>query len=233
MKLKTNRSLLMASALTMVLVPALTAVAPAQAAPAPTEPSVESIALEVYETLDAAPDPQLAFAELSAGERTAFEAYFLPVSTEVTVVLTPLDAASERASRSGAVASTYSSAEDASAAVAAVSGCWGTYSEATQSGSLGNAIWDTFNEGTWCANGTTVTSATFSRSWSSIAAVGWRDDGQIGKGAGVVSNKARIWSQRKMVLGSGGWDIQTIQPCNRFSGSSSGGATSDNVCSTL
>ena len=111
------------------------------------------------------------------------------------------------------------------------SGCWGTYTKATMRSTVGVALWDTFNEGTWCSNGTSVTSASFGRSWSSIAAVGWRDAGQIGSGSGVSSNQARIWSQRKMIFGTGGWDIQTMTPCNRLNGSASGGASFSESCS--
>jgi hypothetical protein len=191
-----------------------------------------STALTVYDALDSAANPQATFNALSANDKAAFESYFLPATTVEKVTLTPLDSTAMHAVDTGAVALVYSSTEAASNAMAAAaSGCWGNYVKSTAHAALGNAIWDTYTEGTWCYSGSTVTSATFSRSWSTIAAVGWRDSGQLGAGSGVVSNKAKIWSQRKMIFGSGGWDIQTQTPCLRMIGSASGGTTASSTCS--
>ncbi len=191
-----------------------------------------STALTVYDALNSAANPRTAFNALSANDKAAFESYFLPATTEENVTLTPLDSAATNAVHAGTVALDYSSTEAASKALAAAgSGCWGNYVRDTAHAALGNAIWDTYTEGTWCYSGSSVTSASFSRSWSTIAMVGWRDGGQLGAGSGVVSNQARIWSQRKMIFGAGGWDIQTQEPCLRMNGSASGSTGASATCS--
>lgn len=61
--------------------------------------------------------------------------------------------------------------------------------------------------------------------------IGWRDAGQLGAGNGISGGEARIWGQRKMVLGAGGWDIQTKQPCTRVNGGRTGMYSMSLVCS--
>jgi hypothetical protein len=236
MKLRARGSVFAASALAIALAPALFTLTPATAATVSSEGkvdrAVESSALEIYETLDSAADPQAAFEALSPNDKERFESYFLPATAEETVHLAPLDAAARTVQRTGSVASTYTSAQHAKeATIQATAGCWGNTSKITMYAAAGNAIWDTFTEGSWCVSGSTVTSATFGNSWSSIAAIGWRDDGKIGSGTGVTGNQARIWAQRKLVFGTGGWDVQTSLPCNRLSGTASGGASYTATCS--
>ena len=236
MKLKARGSVFAASALAIALAPALFTLTPATAAPASSEGEVdrvvESSALGIYGALDSAADPQAAFEALSPSDKEIFESYFLPATSVETIHITPLDEAARTAQRTGSVASTYLSAQEAKEATTlAVTGCWGSNSKITMHAAAGNAIWDTFTEGSWCVSGSTVTSATFGNSWSSIAMIGWRDDGRIGSGTGVTGNQARIWAQRKMVFGTGGWDVQTSLPCNRLSGTASGGASGLASCS--
>jgi hypothetical protein len=73
----------------------------------------------------------------------------------------------------------------------------------------------------------------FGRSWSTGTAVGRQDRGEIARGNGISGGVARIWAQRKMVFGTGGWDIQTIQQCSRINGNSSGGLSGDASCSSI
>lgn len=186
---------------------------------------------EVYELLDASTDPQATFDALPTEEKAAFTDYYLPVDEEVTVSLTPLDSGSTEALRSGAVDSTYASTEDAQAAVAAASGCWGGYVKRTAYSAVNIGLYDVYTEGTWCGNGTSATSASFSRSWSTIGVIGWRDGGQLAKGSGVVSGQARIWAQRKMIFGAGGVDIQTYHTCLRLNGGGNGGKSQTVSCS--
>lgn len=190
---------------------------------------VENVALAVYEELSSAADPMQVYAGLATEEREAFEAYFLPAEADEAVTLTRVDASGKPVE----AATTYLSEADAMDIVAASTSCWIGTSKYTMKAALGNAIWDTWTEGTWCGNGSSVTSAAFSRSWSTIAAVGWRDAGQIGSGSGIAGGQARMWSQRKMILGAGGWDVQTQQPCNRLNGGPSGGVSQTWSCSIV
>jgi hypothetical protein len=209
---------------------------PANATPVQSDASAQAVASRAYEifgVLESSEDPAAAFGALSSSDQAAFEAYFTPARTEESVTIAPLDAESASALADGKIAASYSSVGEAQEAIALVTGCWSAYTIAREHNNFGVALWETYNEGSWCASGSTVTSATFSRSWATIGVVGWRDEGMIGHGAGVVSNQGRVWSQRKMVLGVGGWDIQTMLPCNRLSGSASGGVTAATVCSTL
>lgn len=193
--------------------------------------AIAETATAVWNRLDAADDPAAAYAKLSREDRAAFDAYLLPAGGTESVTLRPTDDAARAALAAGDVEGRYDSTDAALAGVGSTRGCWGSYARYTEKAALGNAIWDTYTEGSWCGNGSSVTSATFSRSWSTIAAVGWRDGGQVGKGAGVASNRARIWSQRKMVLGAGGWDAQTRNPCLRLNGTASGGTSASQTCS--
>ncbi len=174
---------------------------------------------------------QVTFESLPAEDQAAFTDYYLPVSEKVSVTVTPLDASSAAALDEGTVSSEYASTEAAQTAVAAAKGCYGGYVKRTAYSAVNIALYDIYTEGSWCSNGSSVTSASFSRSWSTIGVIGWRDAGQIGKGSGVVSGQARIWAQRKMIFGAGGWDVQTYQPCLRLNGNASGGKTASTICS--
>lgn len=190
------------------------------------------LADQVYEAIAESSDPAATYAALTPSVRDEFDDHFLPATYAEEVQLSPVDEAAEAAARSGAVNAHYSSVGEAMAHVSAsTQGCWGSYVRVTMKAAVGNALWDTYTEGTWCASGSQVTSATFSRSWSTIAALGWRDGGQLGTGAAIVSGQARIWSQRKMIFGAGGWDIQTSQPCVRMNGTSAGGKSTSLACS--
>lgn len=189
----------------------------------------ESSAAEVFSKLDSSADPAKAYEALSAEDRAAFDNFFLPAKAEETYQLTKLDPLGNKVGET----KNFASADKAMSAVAAASSCWTGRSKYTMKAALGNALWDTWTEGTWCGSGGKVTSARFDRTWATIAAVGWRDGGQIGKGSGVAGNQARIWGQRKMILGVGGWDVQTQQPCNRLNGTATGGAGQSWVCSIV
>lgn len=190
---------------------------------------VKATALEVYAEVSTAADPEGAYAGLSKDDRAAFDAYFLPTTTTAAVNLTKTD--SRGVAIGGQVE--FNSQSAAMAAVAASTTCWIGTSKLTAHAALGNAIWDTWTEGKWCGNGSSVSSAAFTRSWSTIAAVGWRDGGQIDSGSGIAGGQARMWSQRKMIFGTGGWDVQTQQPCNRLNGNANGSVSQTGSCSIV
>jgi hypothetical protein len=206
----------------------------ARAATGSTESSSgasELVAERVYGQLSLADDAQAAYAGLAPDDRAAFDAYLLPATATESVVLTPLDADAQAALGDGGMKGQYDSTVEARAQVAAAGGCWGTTAKNTSSAAAGNALYDTWVEGTWCSDGTNVTSATYGRSWTTIAALGWRDEGEVASGAGVSGGQGKIWSQRKLVLGAGGWDVQEQLPCTRLIGNASGSASGDRTCS--
>lgn len=199
-----------------------------------TAENIPDTAKAVWDSISSSSDPEAAYDSLSDSDRAAFDSYMLPASSEETMTLTPADASAEAAVSSGEVQTQYSSMQEAKAATSASSSaCWIGNVKYTKKAAFGNAIWDTYTEGSWCAKGSTITSAKYSRSWSTIAAIGWRDGGKIGSGSGITSNKARIWSQRKMILGSGGWDVQRITPCVRLNGDSRGRTSFSEKCSIV
>jgi hypothetical protein len=231
LSMRSRYSAALVAAATSIALAAVGALPPAGAAEPTRQPSGQT-ADQVYEAIAESSDPSAAYAALTPAVRDEFDDRFLPATYSEEVQLSPVDEPAEAAMRSGAVNAHYSSVGEATAHVSAsTQGCWGSYVRATMKAAVGNALWDTYTEGTWCASGSKVTSATFSRSWSTIAALGWRDGGQLGKGAAIVSGQARIWSQRKMILGAGGWDIQTSQPCVRMNGTSAGGKSTSLACS--
>ena len=200
---------------------------------APDDTGVAKTATAVWNRLEASSDPKAAYEALSTGDRAAFDAYLVPAASEESMTLQPMDSEARAAVASGSVKLKYSSSEQALSDLASTQGCWAGNARYTEKAALGNSLWDTYTEGTWCGSGSSVTSASFSRSWSTIAAVGWRDGGQIGRGAGVSNKQARIWSQRKMILGTGGWDVQTRTPCLRLNGTASGRTSITLTCSTI
>lgn len=230
---KLNRSKSMApavAALTVGLV--LSIAAPVHAtttdvASEPTFEEVESDALAIYDVLAESADPEAAYANLSSEDLATLQSYFFVDEVTETISLTPEEAAP------GTQPTTYTSMKAAEAAVAAAAKCYTGWAKFTGTAALGNGIWDVWVEGRWCGTpGSKVTSAAFLRSWSTIAAVGWRDGGLIASGKGITTNGlARIWAQRKMIFGTGGWDVQEARPCVRLTGYSDGYHVGGATCS--
>jgi hypothetical protein len=217
----------------LALAASLGAAHPADAADQPSgDPMYEDAHVAaLYDAVAGADDPRAAYAALAMADKAALDDHYLPSDTVERVRLVPQDPDAQAAVDSRLVETHYSSAEAASSALAAVRGCWGGYVVASTHARAGNVVYDTFTEGRWCHDGGGVTSAVFDRSWSEPHMVGWRDDGQVGAGSGVSGGMAKIWSQRRMTLGAGGWDIKSVQPCTRLVGSASGDRHGDAVCS--
>ncbi|WP_143757318.1 hypothetical protein [Clavibacter michiganensis] len=195
----------------------------ASAAPASVGKSNEAVPIEneataLYREMSSDADPKQVYAEFTDEERAVFDGYFLPSSFGSEFVLSRADSSGNPVGPSR----TFSSEGAAMKQVAAASGCWVGTSKYTAYAALGNAVWDTWTEGSWCGNGSSATSASTSRTWATIAAVGWRDGGTVAKGAGVAGGEARMWGQHRLVFGTGGWDVQTQQPCNRLNGKGNG-----------
>lgn len=109
-------------------------------------------------------------------------------------------------------------------------GCWSKRVDGTAHAAAGNALYSLYHAGSWCADGSRVTSAAVADRGGQIYTVGWRYEGAVGGAAGVIDNQGRSYSQLKFVLGTGGWDIQTALPCLRVRGTIGGGSASESIC---
>ncbi|MDO5633871.1 MAG: hypothetical protein Q4G34_03225 [Micrococcus sp.] len=185
----------------------------------------------IFHALDSADDPALAYRELSGPDKALFDAYFLPATYEPSYELTPLDA---NGHPTGEV-QTFDSLDDALSVTTSSTArrCWSAVTTWTGRALMGNALFDTHTEGTWCSQNGRVVSAQFRRSWTTIGAIGWRDAGEIARGSGISGGEARIWAQRRLILGTGGWDIQNKQPCNRLNGGRTGLYSMSERCTTV
>lgn len=109
-------------------------------------------------------------------------------------------------------------------------GCWSSRTNRSGRAKAGNTLYTYYHVGRWCSSGTVVTSSSVADAGGETKTPGWRYEGIAKRGAGVVSNQGRSYSQHRFVLGIGGWDVQTPTPCARVRGTSSGTAMSDGVC---
>lgn len=218
-KVSTRFSLALAAAIAILASSAPLAASAYESSP---DPAVqEALARDLQKELVSSQDPEAVLSALNSEEEQAFRTYSFPAKVEQIIVSSPLEKTGESVSRELGT----------QVAAAATATCKGSYVRMNALNSLGDKIWSVFTEGKWCWSGSKVTSATFGRSWSEIYQILWRDAGQIGKGAGVQSGSARIFAQRKMIAGTGGWDIQTWQPCLRLLGYSGATLSSDRICS--
>ena len=199
-----------------------TGIAPASASE--THASVVESAESSLALLDKSENPEATYAALSSSEKQAFMDMYAPASTEETIRISPKDSKARALSAEGIQPKSY-------AAVAKAGGCWATYVKRTVKNNFNAGLFDVYVEGSWCSNGTKVTSTSFARTWSTIGTIGWKDKGQIGKGNGIAGGEGRIWGQRKMALGSGGWDVIEHRTCVRINGGKTGLYSGGTTCS--
>lgn len=157
----------------------------------------------------------------------------LPATETTSIKVTPADTTATAAVLTGKVQTAFTSEGEARASIAVAGGCYTAQNKVTKRAAVGNAIWDVWVEGRYCSNGSAVTSVSFSRTWATIAGPGWRDAGQVGKGAAITNGTAKIWGQRTMVLGAGGWDVQTVPQCVRAIGTAAATIRGDASCSNI
>lgn len=109
-------------------------------------------------------------------------------------------------------------------------GCWAGRADGSERAALGNTLFTYYHVGEWCVSGSTVTSSSVADAGGETSTPGWRYDGVINRSAGILSNEGRSYSQTRFILGSGGWDVQTIVPCLRVRGLSNATFYSDATC---
>ena len=112
----------------------------------------------------------------------------------------------------------------------AAGACWKGQARGSGKNSVGGTLYTYWVEGTWCASGNRVTSTSFTRADGETKTPGWRYAGVKSKGDEVASNRGRVWAKHRFILGIGGWDIQTVDVCLRFSGEPNGKITAQGTC---
>lgn len=160
---------------------------------------------------------------LTPAERADFVETHVPVETDVEVgAQVPADATA-RASLAEARAA-------GQAVEPMATGCWTQRWTWAPKAAAGNTLYTYYHVGYWCSSGSTVTAASVADAGGETKTIGWRYEGIVRDGAGVVSNQGRSYTQHKFVLGVGGWDIQTPLECARVKGLSTATSTADSVC---
>lgn len=188
------------------------------AAHASTPPAPDAI-----DGVEITPEVQAYLDTLTAEEAADFVATKLPAHTELTTEWQqPVDIS--------AAASLAAATVSGRAVSPMATGCWSQRQNAKSTSALGNTVYTYYHVGGWCANGSTVTSASISDHGGETSTPGWSYDGVINEGSRVVSNQGRSYSQFQFKLRVGPVDAQTPTPCIRVSGTASGTATSNATC---
>jgi hypothetical protein len=108
--------------------------------------------------------------------------------------------------------------------------CWKGQARGSGKNAIGKTIYTYWVEGSWCASGNRVTSSAFTRADGETKTPGWRYDAVKSKDHEIANNIARVWAKQRFILGIGGWDIQTVDVCLRFSGEANGKITAQSTC---
>lgn len=181
-------------------------------------------AAQLTENVFSAQSPEAAYENLSASEQEAFDSYALPQEHYVELgEIEPQDDLARQIQEQGTAPE---SLEDPQAA-----GCWHGQANGWAEAAAGNTLYTYFVEGTWCSNGSGVTSASYDRAGGETSTPGWSYEGLLDNDSGISGNRGIFWAQHEFELGSGGWVIQNPTPCIRFLGSAAGNTDSDRTCS--
>lgn len=185
-------------------------------------PAPQTVVNEYDANFEITADLEFYLNTLPQSERVAFVNTMLPNTTVETTTVTPANAAAkaslEAAEATGDVVTPFAT------------GCWTARTDWEQKNVYGGGIYSWYHVGRWCANGSTVTSASRADYGGQTYAIGWRKEGLTASAAGVVSNQGRSYTQQKFVLGVGGWDVDTRYECARVAGKSNATATGTMTC---
>ncbi len=183
----------------------------ANAAPATSDSSTQAHTQVRTVESKLSPDLKDHLATLPSADKESFVASMLPATeTMTTAAPVPLDAVAKKNANSAQLRG------DTISPMA--NGCWTGRVDWTIRATAGNTLYTYYHVGGWCVSGTSVTSAWTADSGGQTHTIGWRRDGRIGQSSGVISNQGRSYTQQKFVLGTGGWDVLTNQPCGRVAG---------------
>jgi hypothetical protein len=207
------------------------AAAPGSAAPGPALGTAPAPAAFMASD-EAASTPELEqyLASLSPADRDEF------VRTQLPAVQTLSASAPVRLS-SGALAPAANAPDGSIVGSLAVSrlsalatGCWTQRWSGSAKAAAGNTLYTYYTTGGWCASGSTITSAWVADAGGETSTPGWRYDGVVATGSGIVSNQGRSYSQSTFVLSVGGFDVQSASPCVRVLGRTSGSSSAQYSC---
>jgi hypothetical protein len=174
-------------------------------------------------SVEVSPELESYLDTLTPAEQAEFIATKLPASTEVSYgQQVPADAT--------AAASMITASARGDAVTPMATGCWTLRVNGSSKAAAGNTLYTYFHVGRWCASGSTVTSANIQDRGGETSTPGWRMDGPINGGSGVVSNQGRSYSQMRFILGAGPWDVQSPTPCLRVNGLTNGTGTTSGTC---
>lgn len=109
-------------------------------------------------------------------------------------------------------------------------GCWTQRWTWRPRSAAGTVLYTYYHVGYWCASGTRVTAARVASAGGETRTPGWQYRGIVDRGAGVVSNQGRSFTQHKFTLRAGGIEVQSPLQCARVRGAASGGSSSDGTC---
>ncbi len=200
------------------LVAGLTLVAGASVATAQ-----ESSASDVPAGVEITDEVQRYLDTLDPVERAEFIESKLPAETEMT-------AGSQVPANDAAVRSLKAAQSDGSTVTPLATGCWTQRWTGKAKATFGNVLYTWYHVGYWCASGTKVTKADTRDAGGETSTPGWRYEGIMREGHGVVSNQGRSYTQHKFVLGAGGIDVQSPTECLRVNGKYNATATGQYIC---
>lgn len=109
-------------------------------------------------------------------------------------------------------------------------GCWTQRWTWSPRSGAGTVLYTYYHVGYWCSSGTRVTAARVASAGGETRTPGWSYGGVVDRGAGIVSNQGRSFSQHSFTLRAGGIVVQSPVQCGRVKGAASGGASADRVC---
>ena len=108
--------------------------------------------------------------------------------------------------------------------------CWLATIRGEGRNAVGATLYTFYHVASWCGQNDVVLSSAVVDAGGETSSLGWDYVGVINKSAGIISNRARSYSQTKFTFGSGGWVIQSPTPCLRFTGGPNGGVGVAHAC---
>ncbi|MGW9167919.1 hypothetical protein [Agromyces sp. NPDC055658] len=123
-------------------------------------------------------------------------------------------------------------AEDGVVTPMAANYCYSVTQTYVGRSAVGIDLYKSWTRGRWCTGATTVTGAAIEEQGGQTFFLGWKFNGKINGGSGVVSGRGVAWSQHSFQYQLGTpIPTQYTQPCTRVRGNFTGTYYRDYVCS--
>lgn len=187
-------------------------------------PSQEATPQEIATYISQSTDAESTFDSLPAEQQQDFLNYVLPADESPKVDVTTT-AADETARHSVEAGNTPNAP-----LLATATGCWYSTAEGWVQNRYGANVLSFTLSWNWCANGTTVTSSTYSSGTGETHILGWVYHGVIASDAIVIANTGRAFNQHSFSLNVGGWDVDSTYPCMRGYGDYIGNSSAEYAC---